>query len=88
MKKARAKQEEVEKRMEEKTKVPVSAHSQMYDQMRNTLYDTQRNVELEAEKGRILAEHINAVNEQSEAYSQVGTRVFFLFSKLKTRFTF
>lgn len=46
VKKARARQQEAELRIQEKRKIPISAHSQMYDQMRNALFDTQKSVEV------------------------------------------
>lgn len=46
VKAARARQLEVEKRIEDMKKVPVSAHSQMYEQMKSALFDTQKNVEV------------------------------------------
>lgn len=39
--------------------------------MKNALFDTQNDVEDEAERGRILSEQINALNVQSEVYSQI-----------------
>lgn len=46
IKRARARQQEMELRNQEKRKIPISAHSQMYDQMRSALYDTQKSVEV------------------------------------------
>lgn len=46
VKRARARQQEAELRVQEKRKIPVSAHSEMYDQMRNALFDTQKSVEV------------------------------------------
>ncbi|XP_017780750.1 PREDICTED: uncharacterized protein LOC108565682 [Nicrophorus vespilloides] len=45
--------------------------TKMYNEMKNALFDTQNDVEDEAERGRILTEQINALNVQSEVYSQI-----------------
>lgn len=46
VKRARDRQREAELRNQDKRKLPVSEHSQMYDQMRNAIFDTQKNVEV------------------------------------------
>lgn len=51
VKAARGKQLEIENRMAEKRRIPVSEHSQMHDQMRAALFDTQKDVEVNKIEG-------------------------------------
>ncbi|KAJ3638080.1 hypothetical protein MTP99_001488 [Tenebrio molitor] len=71
VKNAYTKKVESERRNEEKTKIPQSEHSQLYDQMRAALFDTQKSVENEAARGRVLAAQIGEINEQTEMCSKV-----------------
>ncbi|XP_044264548.1 uncharacterized protein LOC123011256 [Tribolium madens] len=57
---------EVEKRNAEKIAIPKSEHSELYDQMRAALLDTQKSVEDEAARGKVLAAQIGEINEQTE----------------------
>ncbi|EFA06809.2 uncharacterized protein LOC662519 [Tribolium castaneum] len=57
---------EVERRNAEKVAIPKSEHSELYDQMRAALLDTQKSVEDEAARGKVLAAQIGEINEQTE----------------------
>ncbi|KAF2901326.1 hypothetical protein ILUMI_04860 [Ignelater luminosus] len=60
------------KKIEERKKAAITDQQRLYEQLRVALFDTQRNVEEEAERGRILTEQINAVNARTDLYRQVN----------------
>ncbi|RZC43002.1 uncharacterized protein BDFB_011753, partial [Asbolus verrucosus] len=66
------KKQGAEQRNTDKMKIPQSKHSQLYDQMRAALYDTQKSVENEAARGRELAAEISVVNEQTEMCAKIN----------------
>ncbi|KAF2897896.1 hypothetical protein ILUMI_08280 [Ignelater luminosus] len=72
VKSAYMRQLEQRKKTDEKKKAAITDQQRLYEQMRVALFDTQRNVEEEAERGRILTEQINAVNARTDLYRQVN----------------
>lgn len=75
VKKQNQKKIEAEKANNAKTTEGLSEHSKIYESMKAAVFDTQRLVEEEAIRGKFLANQINAVEEQTEAFSQVNDDV-------------
>ena len=71
MKEAYTKRADAIKKNEQKTAIPKSAHSELYDEMRAALFDTYKSVEVEAQRGKMLAAQIGEINEQTEQCSKV-----------------
>ncbi|KAJ3648501.1 hypothetical protein Zmor_020299 [Zophobas morio] len=71
VKEAYTKRADAIKKNEQKTAIPKSAHSELYDEMRAALFDTYKSVEVEAQRGKMLAAQIGEINEQTEQCSKV-----------------
>lgn len=69
---ARQQQMESEKCLKSRKKGGETIKTRLYDEMRQALFDTQRSVEEEAARGRMLSDQINAVNEQTELFQHVN----------------
>ncbi|KAF5283976.1 hypothetical protein FQR65_LT13668 [Abscondita terminalis] len=72
IKQAYQRQQDAFKRQHTDKESKKSKQQKLYEELQEALYDTQRNVEEESERGRRLREEINFVNDQTEKYHQVN----------------
>ncbi|KAK4884846.1 hypothetical protein RN001_001117 [Aquatica leii] len=72
IKEAYERQQKALKKLHVEKESKKTTQQKLYEQLQEALYDTQKNVEEEAERGRRIREEINFVNDQTEKYHQVN----------------
>ncbi|XP_050515734.1 uncharacterized protein LOC114345139 [Diabrotica virgifera virgifera] len=64
-----------ERKQGKEGKEDLPEHSQLYEKMKEAMYDTQKKVEEEALRGKFLASQINSLNEQTEHIMNVSVDI-------------